>query len=185
MIGSKGLKLVVSCSFSFKWEKSHSFSPLQCNYLSQKSVKTLRFCSKCSNFLQQPWHCLQVQAETAWMLKSSFISVMLLKLCCLLTLYQKLFTIFPYILKQSLYLYLDPKLQIYLKNGKWIHFIGVVYLNKTLITFTLTRATLQINLSGDIILNKLEWHHWTRLVPGLRRRSLAFVSSWTGGYGYT
>ena len=38
-------------------------------------------------------------------------------------------------------------------------------------------------LSNDIILHKLEWRHGTRLVTGLRRRSLASVSPCGGGGG--
>ena len=47
----------------------------------------------------QPWHCLQIQAETAWTLKSSFVSAMLIEHRPPLTLYQKSLIIFSYILK--------------------------------------------------------------------------------------
>ena len=46
------------------------------NYFLKKSVKTLRLCSKRSIFFRRPWHCLQMQAETAWTFKSNFVSAM-------------------------------------------------------------------------------------------------------------
>ena len=76
----------------------------------------------------RPSHCLQMQAETAWTLKSSFVIVMLIEHRPPLTLYQKLLMIFSFILKQSIHLNSDAELQIYPKNGKRIHF-KVVYLD--------------------------------------------------------
>ena len=83
---------------------------------------------KSSAQLYRPSHCLQMQAETAWTLKSSFVIVMLIEHRPPLTLYQKLLMIFSFILKQSIHLNSDAELQIYPKNGKRIHF-KVVYLD--------------------------------------------------------
>ena len=54
-------------------------SRLQRNYLLKKSINTLRFCGKWSNFFRRPWHYLQMQAETSWTLKSSFVRAMLIE----------------------------------------------------------------------------------------------------------
>ena len=62
-------KLVVSCSDSFDWEIIALSSRPQRNYLLKKSVKTLRFCGKWSNFYRRPRRCLQMQAETKWFRK--------------------------------------------------------------------------------------------------------------------
>ena len=59
-----------------------------------------------------------MQAETAWTLKSSFVSAMQVKHRPLLTLYQKSLIIFPISLKQSIHLNLGAELQINPKNGK-------------------------------------------------------------------
>ena len=40
-------------------------SRLQRNYLLKKPEKTMIFCGKWSNFFRRPWHCIQMQPETA------------------------------------------------------------------------------------------------------------------------
>ena len=122
------LKLVVSCSDLSTEKRVALSSRFQGNHLWKKSLKSLRFCGKWFNSFLRLWHCLQMQAETAWTLKSSFVIVMLIEHRPPLTLYQKLLMIFSFILKQSIHLNSDAELQIYPKNGKRIHF-KVVYLD--------------------------------------------------------
>ena len=58
-----------------------------------------------------------MQSETAWTLKSSFVSAVVIEHRPLLTLYQKSLLIFLYILKQFIYLNSDAELKITQKNG--------------------------------------------------------------------
>ena len=115
-----------------------------------------------------PRHCSQMQAETAW----TFKGTMLIEHRRLLTLTKISSLSFPIPLKQNIYFQSDAELQIYWKKWGGIHYSLVVYL--------LLRNKI---LSNDIILHKLEWRHGTRLVTGLRRRSLASVSPCGGGGG--
>ena len=129
-------------------EKSVALSSrLQRNYLFKKYLNTLRFCGKWSNFNRRQWHCLQMQSETAWTLKSSFVSAVVIEHRPLLTLYQKSLLIFLYILKQFIYLNSDAELKITQKNGPSFtdSFISI--------TFTLTRAALQKNIFSLFCMN--------------------------------
>ena len=102
-------------------------SRLQRNYISQKSLKSLRFCGKWSNSFRRPWYCLQMQTETAWGLKSSFVSAMLIERRPLLTRYQKLVMNSSNILKAK-YTFELWRWRANLPE-KWIHFKVVAYLN--------------------------------------------------------
>ena len=141
------LKLVVSCSDLSTERRVALSSRFQRNHLWKKSVKSLRFCGKWFNSFLRPWHCLQMQAETAWTLKSSFVSVMLIEHHPLLTLYQKLLIIFSFILEQSIHLNSDAELQIYPKMEN--EFTSKLFIS---MTFTLTRVTSHRNI--------IKWHYF-------------------------
>ena len=82
------------------------------------------------------------------MLKSSFVSAVVIEHRPLLTLYQKSLLIFLYILKQFIYLNSDAELKITQKNGPSFtdSFISI--------TFTLTRAALQKNIFSLFCMNQ-------------------------------
>ena len=90
-----------ACCFLQRFFRLRKELHLRRNYLLKKSAETLRFCGKWSNFFRRPWYCLQMQAETAWTLKSSFVSVMLIEHRRLLTLSKKSLIIFSYILRAN------------------------------------------------------------------------------------
>ena len=95
------LKPVVSCSDFFDFRRVALSSRLHRNYLSRKPLKSLRLCGKWSTSFRRPWHCLQMQAETAWTLKSGFVSAMLIENRLLPTLCQKPLMISSCILKSK------------------------------------------------------------------------------------
>ena len=119
-----------------------------------------------------------MRTETAWTFKSSFVIAMLIEHRPLLNLYQKSLIIFSYILKAKYVLELRRWIANLPEKWKIDSLQSFLFIS---ITFTLTRTTLQKILTSNIILHKLEWRHGTRLVFGLRRRSLASISLGGGG----
>ena len=143
-------------------------SRLQCDFPLKKFVRTLRLRQVVQLFF----------FTNASRNRVDFTSAMLIEHRPFLTPYRKSLIIFSCILIANIYLKSDAELQIYLKNGKWIHFSVVVYLdNHHANTCRFAKIS-----SNDIVLHELEWHHRTRKVSGLRRSSHAFISP-GGGEG--
>ena len=80
---------------------SHSFFTPGAKLSLKEICKAPRLCGKWSNFFGRPWRCLQMEAETAWTLKSSFVGAMPIENRPPLSLYQNLLRIFFYVVSTN------------------------------------------------------------------------------------
>ena len=167
----------VSCSDLFDWEMSHSFFTPGAKLSLKEICKAPRLCGKWSNFFGRPWRCLQMKAETAWTLKSSFVGAMPIENRPPLSLYQNLLRIFFYVVSTN---------HIF-ERGHWIAKLPEIMENEFALVLLFTSITFHSSASQKIssnptILHRLEWRHIPRFVScfplrySLQRRVWLHVS---------